>query len=228
MDKKRVFKAIFLKERIKLRKFFWIPFAAVLAVVIDTYISYKGVISHKGATALWAELIYKQSIYFYKLQWVFIAGGILFAYVQFIPECKEKRLRLMFHLPVSYRFSIYSILGIGTILNLLLSAAALGLLAILFCIMRFPYELSLEMLLSIIPWMIAGVVSYLATAAVIAEISIAKKFVFGGMWAIFMSLLTENNGFFSFQADLWLYALAGMLWFFAFEEAALKTKGGKS
>ncbi|MDR1614798.1 MAG: hypothetical protein LBS26_04430 [Campylobacteraceae bacterium] len=228
MNKKSVFKAILLKEWIKLRKFFWIPFFAVLAVVADAYISYKGVISHKGATALWAELIYKQNIYFSKLQWVFIAGGILFSYVQFMPECKERRLRLMFHLPVSYRFSIYSCLSIGVVLNLLLAVTALSLLSGLFFVMHFPYELSFEMLMTIIPWIIAGVVSYLATAAVIAEISIAKKFIFGGMWAIFMSLLTESSGFFSFQSDLWLYLLVSLLWLFAFESAALKTKGGKS
>jgi hypothetical protein len=228
MNKNSIFKAVFLKERVKLRKFFWIPFLAVLAVTIDAYISFKGVIAHKGATALWAELIYKQNIYFDKLQWAFIAGGILFAYVQFMPECKEKRLRLMFHLPVSYRFSIYSMISVGVVLNLLLAIAAILLLCALFFIMHFPYELSFEMLMSVIPWIIAGVVSYLATAAVIAEISIAKKFVFGGMWAVFMSLLTESNGFFSFQSDLWLYVLVSLLWVFAFESAALKTKGGIS
>ncbi|MDR2341739.1 MAG: hypothetical protein LBD84_01685 [Campylobacteraceae bacterium] len=228
MDKKSIFRAILLKERIKLRKFFWIPFLAAFAVIIDTYISYKGIISHKGAAILWAELIYKQGIYFDKLQWVFIAGGILFSYVQFMPECKEKRLRLMFHLPVSYRFSIYSIMGIGIVLNLLLYIFAFLLLAALFFIMRFPCELSFDMLMTIIPWAIAGFVSYLAAAAVIAELSIAKKFIFGGMCAVFVSLLTESNGFFSFQKDLWLYLLASALWIFAFEAAALKTKGGNN
>ncbi|MDR2081753.1 MAG: hypothetical protein LBP54_07720 [Campylobacteraceae bacterium] len=226
MNKKSIFKAILLKERIKLRKFFWIPFLAIFAVVIDAYISYKGVIAHKGATMLWLELIYKQDIYFGKLQWVFIAGGILFSYVQFMPECKEKRLRIMFHLPVSYRFSIYSIMGVGIVLNLLLAVTALSLLAALFFAMRFPCELSFDMIMTVIPWAIAGFVSYLAAAAVIAEPSIAKKFIFGGMWAVFMSLLTESNGFFSFQKDLWLYLLVSLLWLFAFESAALKTKGG--
>ncbi|MDR2789900.1 MAG: hypothetical protein LBB59_02865 [Campylobacteraceae bacterium] len=223
---KNIFGAILLKERIKLRKFFWIPFLAAFAVIIDAYISYKGVIAHKGATMLWAELIFKQDIYFYKLQWVFIAGGILFSYAQFMPECKEKRLRLMFHLPVSYRFSIYSMMGIGIVLNLFLYIAAIAFLAALFFIMRFPCELSFDMVMTIIPWAIAGFVSYLAAAAVIAEPSIAKKFIFGGMWAVFMSLLTESHGFFSFQKDLWLYLLASLFWLFAFESAALKTKGG--
>ncbi|MDR1975367.1 MAG: DUF4857 domain-containing protein [Campylobacteraceae bacterium] len=225
MKTRDIFYAILLKEQIKLRKFFWIPFVAVLAVVIDAYISYKGVISHKGATALWAELIYKQSIHFSKLSWVFIASGMLFAYVQFMPECKDKRLRLMFHLPVSYRFSIYSMISVGVVLNLLLTLSALLLLQLLFFALHFPYELSFEMLMTTLPWALVGVISYLAAAVAIADSAIWRKFIFGGMWAVFVSLLTVNNGFFSYKEDLWIYTLVSLLWLFAFECAALETKG---
>ncbi|MDR0580066.1 MAG: hypothetical protein LBG21_05630 [Campylobacteraceae bacterium] len=227
MNKKSIFKAILLKERIKLQKLFWLPFVIVIAVSADTYMNYKSTIASHGAAALWVQLVYKQSIYFDKLKWVFLIGGTLFAYLQFMAECKNKRLRLMFHLPVSYRLSIYSTIFVGFILNILLLSAAALCLFLVFLALHFPYELIFEMLLSIVPWSIAGIVSYFALSSIIAESSILRRLAISFAAVVFISLLITTNGFFSIKSDLWLYALSSFLWLFAFEAAALRIKEGK-
>ncbi|MDR0761681.1 MAG: ABC transporter permease [Campylobacteraceae bacterium] len=227
MNKKSIFNAILLKERIKLHKLFWLPFVIAIAVCADIYMNYKSVVSSHGAAALWVQLVYKQSIYFDKLKWVFVIGGALFAYLQFMPECKNKRLRLMFHLPVSHRFSIYSMLFIGFILNVILSLSGFICLLLVFLAFGFPYELTSQMLLSLIPWSFAGIVSYFALSSIIAESSITKRLALAFMAVVFVSLLTETNGFFSIKSDLWLYILSSFFWLFAFEAAALRIKDGK-
>ncbi|MDR0665800.1 MAG: hypothetical protein LBF71_00120 [Campylobacteraceae bacterium] len=224
---KAIFKAILLKERVKLQKLFWLPFVMVIAVCADVYMSYKSVIAFHGAPSLWVQLVYKQSIYFDKLIWAFVAGGALLAYLQFMPECKNKRLRLMFHLSVSHRLLIYSMLFVGFILNVMLSLVAFICLFLVFLAFGFPHELTSQMLLSLIPWSLSGIVSYFALSAVIAETSILRRLMIVFIAAIFISLLTTVNGFFSIKSDLWLYALSSFLWLFAFEAAALRIKEGK-
>ncbi|MDR1007147.1 MAG: hypothetical protein LBL65_01115 [Campylobacteraceae bacterium] len=224
MGKKSIFKAILLKERIKLQKLFWLPFVIVIAVSADVYMSYKSVIASHGAAELWIDLVYKQSIYFDKFKWALIAGGMLFAYLQFAPECKSGRLRLMFHLPTPYRLSIYSIIFIGVILNIILSLTAIICLFLVSWMFHFPYELIFSMLMSVVPWSIAGIVSYLAVSSIIAESSIVRKLALAFICVIFISLLTTTNGFFSIKSDLGLYALTGFFWLFSFEAAALRIK----
>ncbi|MDR1460156.1 MAG: hypothetical protein LBI78_00725 [Campylobacteraceae bacterium] len=224
MDKNTIFKAILLKERIKLQKLFWLPFVIVLAVSADIYMSYKSVISSHGAAELWIELVYKQSIYFGKLKWALIIGGVLFAYLQFAPECKNGRLRLTFHLPIPYRLSIYSITFVGIILNIALSLSAAICLFLVSWILHFPNELIFDMLMSIVPWSVAGIVSYFAISSIIAESSIIRKLALAFTCVIFINLLTTTNGFFSIRSDLWLYVLSGFFWLFAFEAAALRIK----
>ncbi|MDR3177363.1 MAG: hypothetical protein LBT96_00110 [Campylobacteraceae bacterium] len=224
MNKNSVLKAILLKERVKLQKLFWLPFVLAIAVSADAYMSYKSVISSHGAAALWVQLVYKQSIYFDKLKWVFMMGGALFAYLQFMPECKNRRLRLMFHMPIPYRVSIYSIIFVGLVLNAALLLIAAFCLFLVFLAFGFPCELIFEMLMSIIPWSTAGVVTYFALSSIIAESSILRKLALSFAAVVFVSLLITTNGFFSIKSDLWLYAAASFFWLFAFEAAALRIK----
>ncbi|MDR1555167.1 MAG: hypothetical protein LBS39_03975 [Campylobacteraceae bacterium] len=228
MDKKSVLGAVLLKERIKLQKLFWLPFVIAIALSADVYMSYKSIISSHGAAALWVDLIYKQSIHFDKLKWALIIGGVIFAYLQFMPECKDKRLRLMFHLPVSYRFSIYSIIFAGLVLNVILSLSVIACLFLVFWSFSFPCELIFVMLMSVIPWSIAGVVSYLAVSSIIAEPSVVRKLALAFIAVIFINLLITANGFFSMKSDLWLYILLSLFWLFAFEAAALRIKEKRS
>ncbi|MBN1840207.1 MAG: hypothetical protein JW802_09230 [Campylobacterales bacterium] len=223
VDTKKMLSAILLKEWVKLRLLVWVPFLVLLAVLIDTHMRYKGVVASHGASALWLDLIYKQSIYFMKLKWVLIGGGIWFASLQFLPECSNKRLRLLFHIPVAHQVPMCAMLFVGIgMMAVLFLGAYIGLAGV-FSLYYFPKELSSMMLQTTLPWALAGFVAYCATAAVIAQASVYKKLAFVFLGYVYVGFLTETNGFNAFN-DLGLYALSTLPWLFVFEAAALGVK----
>jgi hypothetical protein len=226
--RKDIYKMILLKEWIKVRKLFLIPFIVLIAFVIDTYMKYDGFISMHGAANLWFELIYKQGIHFIKLEWALIGGGVWFACLQFVPECKDKRLRLLFQMPISYKTSIYTMLGLGVVYVLsLLVFSTLGLFLI-FNNLNFPSELYTPMIKTIFPWGVAALCAYFATAATIAEPKIIRKIGFVFVACVYVSLLTSTNGYDAMSKDLWKYIFISVFWIFVFESAALRTKEGQA
>jgi hypothetical protein len=216
-----------MKEWIKVRLLFWIPFAALAAALCDVSLMYKGFVAMHGAPALWYELIVKQTVHFSRLSWVLAAAGMFFAALQFVPECSGRRLRLMFHLPVSYRVSMYTAVGYGLLLNLALLCAAVGGLALVFARMGFPRELALPMLGTLPPWGLAGFASYCSTAAVLAEPRPARAILFGLLGFGYVTLLTAGNGYSPLGGNMWPYVLACLLWPLALESAALRVKEGQ-
>lgn len=227
IDTKTIFSAVLLKEWIKLRLLVWVPFLVLIAVLIDVYMRYKGVVASHGAAALWLDLIYKQSIHFVKLKWVLIGGGIWFACLQFLPECSNKRLRLLFHIPVAHQIPMYAMLLVGvSIMALLFLCAYVGLYGV-FSRFYFPQELSSMMLQTTLPWALAGLVAYCASGAVIAQSGVYRKLAFVFLGYAHVGILTQTNGFDAFN-DLGLYALSTLAWLFVFEAAALGVKEGRA
>ncbi len=222
-----LFKIICFKEWIKLRRLFVIPVLVLCAVLVDIYLRFKGVKAMHGATSLWLDLVYKQSISFGRLELAFLFTGLWLACVQFLPECSGKRLRLLFHLPVSYRFSLYSIAGIGLFFCMILFLSTFaGFWAVLKSF-GFPPELISPMIQTAIPWALAGLVTYAATAAIIAEPVRFRKVCFALLGYAFISLLATKDGYASMTNSLWIYALVCLLWPFCIEAAALRVKEGK-
>lgn len=227
VSRKTIVRAVLLKEWVKLQMLVWVPFLVMIAFLIDTYMRYKGIVASHGASALWLDLIYKQSIAFYKLEWVLIGGGIWFACLQFLPECSNKRLRLLFHIPVSHQLPIYAMLFVGLLVIGVLFLGAFGGFYAILCRFHFPAELYVPMLKTLLPWGLAGSVAYCATAAVIAQTDIVRKLALVFLGYVYISFLSETNGFDAFN-DLGWYALSCVPWIFAFEAAALGVKEGRA
>lgn len=223
-----ILRSIVLKEIIKLRLLVWLPFIVLITVLLDIFMTYKSVRSIHGPAALWVDLIYKQSIHFGRLQWVFIAAGVWFAILQFWPECSGKRLRLMFHLPVSYRISLYSIAAVGILCHvLLLLVCLIGFYSVLSAF-GFPAELINPMIKTLLPWWLAGAIAYFMTAAILAEPVIFRKLAFTCVGIGYISLLTVSYGFDIMGNAIWLYALLCIPWILTIEAAALRVKEGQS
>jgi len=227
VSQKTIFRAVLLKEWVKLRILVWVPFLLMIAFLIDTYMRYKGIVALHGASALWLDLMYKQSIAFLKLEWVLIGGGIWFACLQFLPECSHKRLRLLFHLPVAHQLPIYSMVGVGLLVTGVLFLGAYGGFYAVLSRFYLPAELYVPMLKTLLPWGLAGTVAYCVTAAVIAQTDIVRKLALVFLGYVYISFLSETNGFDAFE-DLEWYALCCVPWIFAFEAAALGVKEGRA
>ena len=147
-------KAIFYKEWIKMR---W--FCLVAALFLAGFTAYallrvRRVITFKGAAHIWEVMLENE--------------GVLLALVQFIPEMTHKRLKLTLHLPFPQRKMILLMMGVGLAALAVLSAVQAFVLWCYFHTLLAP-ELVSRILLTSLPWYLAGLALYPLAAWVCLE-----------------------------------------------------------
>ena len=161
-------KAIFYKEWIKMR---W--FCLVAALFLAGFTAYallrvQRVITFKGAAHIWEVMLEKEVVFIDILQYLPVLLGILLALVQFIPEMTHKRLKLTLHLPFPQRKMILLMMGVGLAALAVLSAVQAFVLWCYFHTLLAP-ELVSRILLTSLPWYLAGLALYPLAAWVCLE-----------------------------------------------------------
>ncbi len=210
------------KEWSKIRRIWWVPFVCMLVALVDYYLTLRNVGLMHGANQLWANLLFDEYVFFDAIKWVFLFSGIWFAGFQIGPECVEKRLRLLFHLPVYHHVLLYTMLGVGFTLLILLFVITTGVFWLISSAYGFPFEMTLPMYKAMVPWFIASLTSWCATAAVIADPSFLRKLCLALAGYGYFTLLTSARGF--AQIDLFVHTLICIPWLLAFNAAALRVK----
>ncbi|WP_195665189.1 hypothetical protein [Alistipes onderdonkii] len=161
-------KAIFYKELIKMR---W--FCLVAALFLAGFTAYallrvQRVITFKGAAHIWEVMLEKEVVFIDILQYLPVLLGVLLALVQFIPEMTHKRLKLTLHLPFPQRKMILLMMGVGLAALAVLSAVQAFVLWCYFHTLLAP-ELVSRILLTSLPWYLAGLALYPLAAWVCLE-----------------------------------------------------------
>ena len=161
-------KAIFYKEWIKMR---W--FCLVAALFLAGFTAYallrvQRVITYKGAAHIWEVMLEKEVVFVDILQYLPVLLGVLLALVQFIPEMTHKRLKLTLHLPFPQRKMILLMMGVGLAALAVLSAVQAFVLWCYFHTLLAP-ELVSRILLTSLPWYLAGLALYPLAAWVCLE-----------------------------------------------------------
>ena len=161
-------KAIFYKEWIKMR---W--FCLVAALFLAGFTAYallrvQRVITFKGAAHIWEVMLEKEVVFIDILQFLPVLLGVLLALVQFIPEMTHKRLKLTLHLPFPQRKMILLMMGVGLAALAVLSAVQAFVLWCYFHTLLAP-ELVSRILLTSLPWYLAGLALYPLAAWVCLE-----------------------------------------------------------
>ena len=161
-------KAIFYKEWIKMR---W--FCLVAALFLAGFTAYallrvQRVITFKGAAHIWEVMLEKEVVFVDILQYLPVLLGVLLALVQFIPEMTHKRLKLTLHLPFPQRKMILLMMGVGLAALAVLSAVQAFVLWCYFHTLLAP-ELVSRILLTLLPWYLAGLALYPLAAWVCLE-----------------------------------------------------------
>lgn len=161
-------KAIFYKEWIKMR---W--FCLVAALFLAGFTAYallrvQRVITFKGAAHIWEVMLEKEVVFVDILQYLPVLLGVLLALVQFIPEMTHKRLKLTLHLPFPQRKMILLMMVVGLAALAVLSAVQAFVLWCYFHTLLAP-ELVSRILLTLLPWYLAGLALYPLAAWVCLE-----------------------------------------------------------
>lgn len=159
---------IFYKEWIKTRWYLLLMFIATLGFAGYSMLRISRVAELKGVAHVWEVMILKDVVFVDLLQYIPLLAGLLLALVQYMPEMYHKCLKLTLHLPYSSWRMVNSMLLFG------LSALAVCFIvnyALMFVYLQriLAPELYLRILLSALPWYLAGFASYLLLSWICLE-----------------------------------------------------------
>jgi hypothetical protein len=220
-----MYKALFYKEWLKLKWYICILLGLTLFMYLRLLININAVIDVKGAFFLWAVTVYKGFIIYSDIKYILPFCGFVIAAAQFLPETRNKRLRLLFHLPVDQNKALGFMFMTG--LFAVLTVFCLNFF-LLFIVMSFfyPFEVVSSALITALPWFFSGITAYLGAGLVIIEPDYRRKGVYLAFCFGSVMLFFEGKGFNLYQVSLWKYVLLSFLYFFAVFHPALRFKRG--
>jgi len=159
---------IFYKEWIKTRWYLLLMFVATLGFAGYSMLRINRVVELKGMAHVWEVIILKEVVFVDLLQYIPLLAGLLLALVQFMPEMYHKCLKLTLHLPYSQWRMVNSMLLFGL---LTLAVCFIADYTLMFVYLQgvLASELYRRILLSALPWYLAGFASYLLLSWICME-----------------------------------------------------------
>lgn len=161
-------KAIGYKEWIKTKWYFLLALSGTLGFAGYCMLRIDRVVEFKGASHVWEVMLSRDAIFIDLLQYIPVLTGVLMAVVQFVPEMHRKCLKLTLHLPYPALRMVMAMLGSGVLL--------LTICFVLNFLLMWGYlhtvlapELTSRILLTALPWYLAGITGYLSAAWVCLE-----------------------------------------------------------
>ncbi len=207
-----MYKALFYKEWIKIR---WALLGYLSVVVLDLlYIGLNLRYEFEVASAIrrWLVTINYQIQYFSPIifKYLPVIGGLAIGILQFVPEAVKNRFRLSFHLPIEEKkMLLFEILiGIVFILAIYL-IIIIGLLIIGNTF--FPVELTRAAILTSLPWLLAGIIVYMATAMITSEPSWNKKIILMILTFFTLALYFQGRNFNQYNHCIIQYTILMLL-----------------
>ncbi|MGD8779708.1 MAG: hypothetical protein PVH88_12185 [Ignavibacteria bacterium] len=202
--------AVIFKEWLKIR---WV-FAGMLLisflVTINIFFDVSNVLKVYSANLLLSKLIYYEVLYYDDITYLPLLIGILIGVFQFFPEVNQKRLKLTFHLPVKESKMLFQMVGVGFIALIMIfifDAIMLSIISLHF----FPVEIFQSMIITIIPWFLAGCVGYFLMVMLFVEPAWYKRVVLtlAGIGLLF--LFYSAKGYAKYENSWWIFAVITLL-----------------
>ena len=126
------------------------------------------VASMKGVEHVWEVMLSRDTVFVDLLEFIPLLVGILLALVQFVPEMHHKCLKLTLHLPYPQLRMINLMLLYGLVVLLICFAANYLLMTVYMQGVLAP-ELYSRILLTALPWYLAGFAAYLLISWICLE-----------------------------------------------------------
>lgn len=200
-------RAIAYKEWLKIR---WVTAAiliATLTLMTVVALSVRRDFTFNSPMTVWSAICFIGYQYYHIMKYIPLAIGVVIASAQFIPEVVAGRLILSLHLPMRENGMMLRMLAVGfgvvTGFLILLCAALWGISAI-----YFPWEITSNALITVIPWHLAGWAGYLAVATIIVEPRWIQRGLLGLVAAGLVDLLLTDAGTAAFAPSIhWIVGL---------------------
>ncbi|MBR5435910.1 MAG: hypothetical protein IK120_03510 [Muribaculaceae bacterium] len=171
-------RAIFIKEWFKTRRCFFICLVLALCFAAYLILSMNRVSVNKGVDHIWLIMLMKDNLFVEAMKYLPVVIAVALAIAQMAPEMTQKRLKLTLHLPYPQTRLVVMMLLTGVVELLVIYLIQLAAIAI-YDATFLPHELTSRVVLSTLPWYVAGLTAYFVTSAICLEGSTRRKVVLG-------------------------------------------------
>jgi hypothetical protein len=220
-----MYQALLYKEWIKIRWALLIVSGISLWTLVQLVLLFRENFEFVNAMKIWTNVIHRKLIFYEGLKYNALIAGVGIALVQFVPETLKRRLRLLFHLPVSHVKSLYFMMGAG--LGCVFFVILLNLVCLVFIIAHyFPSELVWSAVITTAPWFFSGVVAYFGTVLVVVEPVWWRRCAYAVVSFSVVLLYLNGGGYNTYAQAFWKYALLGGLYLFTVLLPAFRFKRG--
>lgn len=201
-----MFKSIIFKEWIKIRLAVIISFVVVLLLLLYVQLEVRHYIELMGAFQNWLYVVQRKMLFYEIFKYLPVIFGVVFSLLQFVPEMAEKRMRLSYHLPISEKKLLLSMVGIGLFFLLINFGLIIGgLVGISY--LYYPTEIVQSVVMTILPWLLGGLAIYFLTSMITLEPSWIYRIILIILTFSFMKLFFMSSGYNEYQFSLWKYAI---------------------
>lgn len=206
-----MYKALIYKEWIKTRRVFALSMLVSLLFAVYVILNIKSAISNWGMSSIWLNMIQKDVSMVNVITYLPLVIGIAIGVAQMIPEMSHKRLKLTLHLPCSH-LRLISIM-LGTALVELLAIYILQLAFILcYDYTILPGVLVLRVMLTMLPWYLAGMCAYLFVASICLEGTWYMRVIIALIGvAVTMTMFKQQEAMGAYNCSMWLLVIITML-----------------
>jgi hypothetical protein len=187
-------RAIVLKEWLKIRWIWLVTLLINLGVLIYLFADMRHQFQVEHSEMIWYWAFELRRLLYTTIKYLPAVSGALIAAAQFTPEMIGGRFRLSLHLPVHGHFIVWSWVGFGAVMSGLLALlVAFGLYAIV--LIWFPHEAAVSAVLTSLPWLLGGWVTYFGVTLVLLEPQPMRRVVYLGLSLAYLALLYLEKGY---------------------------------
>ena len=186
--------SILLKEWLKLKYFFTGVLVLNIGVCLKIYFDIRGLMLSEHPEMIWHEAIHLHNVFFKDIIFFPLATGLILAAAQLVPEISRRRMRISLHLPLHRDL----LLVLSVVAGLLFFLTVVGMsAALIYFTIRiwFPYEVSMTVLTTMGPWVLAGILGYLGGAAVLLEPFKTRKIFLAIVFSLIISAMYTGVGY---------------------------------
>ncbi len=186
--------SILLKEWLKVKYFFIGVLALNIGVCLKIYFDIRGLILAEHPEMIWYEAIHLHNVFFKEIMFFPLVTGLILAAAQLVPEISRRRMRISLHLPLHRDWLL--LLSVFTGLFFFLTVVGISAVLIYFTMRTwFPYEVSMTVLTTMGPWILAGILGYLGFTAVLLEPFKTRKVFLAIIFSVIVSAMYMGIGY---------------------------------
>ncbi len=169
-------RSIIYKEWYKTRKTFIVTLVVAILFAVYAVLRIHRLIALKGMEHLWLISLLKDNSFADIIRLIPLLAGIAIGVAQMAPEMSYKRLKLTLHLPVEQTRTIMLMLCVGMAEILVITGVQAAIVGVCDSLVM-PAELTARIMLSMLPWFIAGFAAYLFACAVCLEATWRRRVI---------------------------------------------------